>query len=170
MEHSACAAAASFADISHAADAGHGAAALDGARALHAPHPPRSRRAVRPASAGRRRFVATGFVALAASVTASSLALVGPTPARAQALRTIPPKAVPGIIELKNFPDAVIDGNAVRLSAGARIHDLDNRIVMPASLAGARHRVLYTRDGSGLVDRVWFATDAEFEAAQAKRR
>ena len=118
----------------------------------------------------RRRIVTAALVGIAACAATASLALVAPAPARAQALRTIPQKAVPGVLELGNFPEALIDGNAVRLGAGARIHDLNNRIVMPASLAGARHRVLYTRDGSGFVDRVWFASEAEFGAAEAKQR
>jgi len=57
----------------------------------------------------------------------------------------------------------------VRLAAGARIHDADNRIVMPSTLSGA-FDVLVERDPSGQVGRVWILTPAELAAAQERER
>ncbi|MFP5407043.1 MAG: hypothetical protein ACLGHY_12155 [Gammaproteobacteria bacterium] len=73
------------------------------------------------------------------------------------------------MLEIKVFPLAVLDGTPVRLGAGARIRDLENRIVTPASLSGA-HRVLYTIDGAGLINEAWLATEAEFRAARNRKQ
>lgn len=109
-------------------------------------------------------------VALASALlTGLAAAVVFPQPAFAQArVRAIPQKAAAGVLEMRAFPSAVLDGDPVRLGAGARIRDLDNRIVLPASLSGT-HRVLYTKDGAGLINEVWLATEAEFRAAREKQ-
>ena len=113
---------------------------------------------------------ATALCATAAVVFAILSYFSTPTTAQAQPLRSIPASAVPGKLEPKAFPEALLDGRPVRLSAAARIHDRDNRIVMPASLAGARLDVLYTIGSNGQIDRVWLPSEAELAAAKARRR
>lgn len=115
------------------------------------PHP-RSRRAL---------------LALAAS---PFLAALAPAPAaHAQLLRTFPEKARLGRFEMRIFPEAVFDGSTVRLAAAARIHDTNNRIVMPASLSGT-HDVLVEDDPSGQIGRVWILTPEELAAARERKK
>ncbi len=102
------------------------------------------------------------------ALAAGPLALATPR-AFAQIVRTFPEKARPGRLEMRIFPDAVLDGEAVRLAAGARIHDAQNRIVMPASLSGT-HDVLVEDDASGQIGRVWILTPDEREAARERQR
>lgn len=116
------------------------------------------------------RIPARVATALTAIVLATASYTAGSTQASAQALRTIPASAVPGKLEPRVFPEALLDGRPVRLAAGARIHDRDNRIVMPASLAGAQLSVLYTTDMNGAIDRVWLPSEAELAAAKARSR
>ena len=107
-------------------------------------------------------------------VAALSIAAVGALailrPGLAQPLvRAIPGKAIPGVLEIKVFPTAVLDGEPIRLGPGARIRDLDNRIVTPGSVSGA-HRVVYTTDAGGFIQEVWLVTEAEFRAARNARK
>lgn len=120
----------------------------------HLPPYPRSRRRV--------------LVAIAASPLALS-ALAAPHAARAQLQRSFPEKARLGRLEMRIFPEAVLDGETVRLAAAARIHDANNRIVMPASLSGT-YDVLVADDASGQIARVWILTPAELAAARERSK
>ncbi len=105
--------------------------------------------------------------ALLAIALAAAGAWAGALPA--QVMRNLPPDARPGRFEMRVFPEASLDGQAVRLGAGARIYDQRNMIVMPASLSGT-FDALVERDPGGQVGRVWLLTPAELEAAQARER
>jgi len=104
---------------------------------------------------------------LLAIALAAAGAWAGALPA--QVMRNLPPDARPGRFEMRVFPEASLDGQAVRLGAGARIYDQRNMIVMPASLSGT-FDALVERDPGGQVGRVWLLTPAELEAAQARER
>jgi hypothetical protein len=109
----------------------------------------------------RRALLGLAIVPLALSMA--------PRPARAQVVRPFPDSARLGRLEMRVFPEAVLNDEPVRLAAGARIHDADNRIVMPSTLSGA-FDVLVERDPSGQVGRVWILTPAELAAAQERER
>ena len=79
--------------------------------------------------------------------------------------RSFPEKSRVGWLEVGVFPQASIDGNPVRFTAGGRIHDQSNRIVMPASLSGGA-TVRFELDPGGQVQRAWILTPAEIEAAR----
>ncbi len=101
---------------------------------------------------------------------ALALALAGacrPGLVAAQAGRSFPPGARLARLELRVFPEALLNGEPVRLGAGARIFDQRNMIVMPATLQGS-FVALVERDASGFVGRVWLLTDEELKAAQAR--
>jgi hypothetical protein len=86
-------------------------------------------------------------------------ALVLPVSAVAQ-VRQIPDDAKRGSIV--HIQDAVveIDGQPMRLSAGAQTRGENNLIIMPVSLPpGAL--VKYTLDGTGQIHRVWVLTPEE---------
>ena len=90
-------------------------------------------------------------------------------PALAQLARSFPPAARPGRLEIRVFPEATLNGEPVRLAAGARIYDQRNMIVMPASLSGS-FDALVERDPVGNLGRVWILTPDELKAAQERER
>ncbi|MFO1300576.1 MAG: hypothetical protein U1F17_09365 [Burkholderiaceae bacterium] len=90
-------------------------------------------------------------------------------PALAQLPRSFPPAARLGRLEIRVFPEATLNGEPMRLAAGARIYDQRNMIVMPASLSGS-FDALVERDPVGNVGRVWILTPDELAAAQARER
>ena len=107
------------------------------------------------------------LLALAAS---PFLAMLAPVPvAYGQLVRAFPEKARLGRFEMRIFPEAMLDGDTVRLAAAARIHDTNNRIVMPASLSGV-HDVLVEDDLTGQVGRVWILTPDELAAARERKK
>jgi hypothetical protein len=90
-------------------------------------------------------------------------------PRGAQLLRAFPEKARLARLEMRIFPEALLDGETVRLAAAARIHDAHNRIVMPASLSGT-HDVLVEDDASGQIGRIWILTPEELAAARERKK
>lgn len=121
------------------------------------PKPPRDS-ALRRA---RRRALRAAAVLVAAAGWAQ--------PALAQLARTFPAAARLGRLEVRVFPEATLNGEPVRLAAGARIYDQRNMIVMPASLSGS-FDALVERDPVGNLGRVWILTPDELTAAQARER
>jgi hypothetical protein len=87
-------------------------------------------------------------------------------PAAAQT-RAFPEQVELGRLTLRVFPDALLDGKAVRLGPGARIHDESNRVLMPGGVAGEK-RVAYARGAMGEIVRVWILTPAEHDALAAR--
>jgi len=93
-------------------------------------------------------------------------ALMLPAAAMAQ-VRQIPDIAKRGNIVHIQDTIVEIDGQRMRLSAGAQIRSRDNLFIVPMSLPpGAL--VKYTLDSSGQIHRVWVLT-AEETAAPDKR-
>lgn len=81
--------------------------------------------------------------------------------------RSFPPDVQTGTLAMGVFPDARIDGTATRFGAGARILDLSNRLVLPASLTSAV-RIAYRTDHQGLISQAWVISEAE-SAALSRR-
>ncbi len=79
--------------------------------------------------------------------------------------RVFPEKSKVGWLEVVVFPQARMDGNPVNFTAGARIFNQNNSIVMPASVQGAV-AVRYELEQGGQVKRAWILTPAEIEAAR----
>ena len=95
-------------------------------------------------------------------------ALVLPVAAMAQ-VRQIPDFAKRGNIVHLQDTIVEIDGQPMRLSAGAQIRSRDNLIIVPMSLPrGAL--VKYTLDGTGQIHRVWVLTPGEAAAPDKKRQ
>ena len=110
----------------------------------------------------RRHALRTG-VALAAATTGWA------RHAAAQSVRTFPASARLGRLEMRHFPEAILNDAPVRFGAGARIYDERNMIVMPAGLSGVLD-VLVERDPVGNIGRVWIVSADELKAAQARER
>lgn len=99
---------------------------------------------------------------LASALTALNVTALGEEPGLA-------PGTATGILEMGVFPAGEINGESVRFAPGARIHDQDKRLVLPASIANQRQRIAYTRDAQGLVNRVWLITAEQARALAATR-
>ena len=92
--------------------------------------------------------------------------LVLPAAAMAQ-LRQIPDTAKRGSIVHVQGAIVAIDGQEMRLSAGAQIRSRDNLFIVPMSLSpGAL--VKYTLDSLGQIHRVWVLTPEEAAAPDKK--
>jgi hypothetical protein len=86
-----------------------------------------------------------------------------PVPAAAQGIQREAPKDVLlGQMTVGLPPDIGINGTPDRLSPGSRIRDLNNMLVLPASLAGQTLPVVYRRDAAGLVHEVWILSADEY--------
>ena len=90
-----------------------------------------------------------------------------PESADAQNLvRQFPVAARRGTLEVTAPPNVLLNGQADRLSPGARIKNTNNALVLSGSLVGQRVLVNYLREPQGMIHEVWILTDAE---AQEKR-
>ncbi|MBI5912760.1 MAG: hypothetical protein HY848_22745 [Betaproteobacteria bacterium] len=93
-------------------------------------------------------------------------ALLVPAAALAQ-LRPIPDFAKRGSIVHIQGTIVEVDGQPMRLSAGAQIRSRDNLFIVPMSLPRGAP-VKYTLDGSGQIHRVWVLTAEEAAAPDKK--
>ena len=96
-----------------------------------------------------------------AALAAALLATLAPTSASAQVQRNFPQTALRGVMAFAMPPDATLNGKATRLAPGARIHGLDNMIVMSGALIGQKFAVNYTLEAGGQVYEVWLLSAAE---------
>ena len=77
-------------------------------------------------------------------------------PAWAQVQRAFPQNTLRGAMVFGDYPQVTLNGRGAQLSPGTRVRDQDNRIVLAASLTGARLLVHYTLDmGGAQVQDVW---------------
>lgn len=81
--------------------------------------------------------------------------------------RNFPNGTLRGKFMVVNAPEILLDGQAERLSPGARILSANRMLVMPASITGQNLLVNYTRDAAGLVREVWILTPDEAKAKRA---
>jgi hypothetical protein len=114
---------------------------------------------------------------LLAGALLASLFLLGPLPAQAQAqqasaspVREFPKAALRGVLVVTSPPDVKLDGQADRLSPGARIRGPQNGLLLSGSLVGQELLVNYLRDGAGLISQVWVLTPDEAKEKRAGAR
>lgn len=81
--------------------------------------------------------------------------------AHAQTHRFFPAQALRGELVITQFPDATMNGRAVRFAPGARIRGDTNLWVPPAGLTGQKLIVHYTFESSGLIMEAWVLNPAE---------
>lgn len=122
----------------------------------------------RPALPRRSALIRIAALALSSGLPALMQPALAQAPGiPAQGLRQIPADARYGEFEILAYPEATIDGKAVRLAAGTQIRDARNMIALPSTVSG-RHPALYRLDPSGQLSRVWLLAPGEIEAAQAR--
>ena len=90
---------------------------------------------------------------------ALALACLAALPAQAQ--RLFERNALRGELVITAPPEARLNGQAVRLSPGARIRGVQNMIQLSGSLIDQKLLVNYTLDGFGQVHEVWVLSPAE---------
>jgi hypothetical protein len=81
--------------------------------------------------------------------------------------RNFPEGTLRGAFVMVNAPEIRLDGQADRLSPGARIRSAENMLVTPASIIGQNLLVNYTRDPASLVSEVWILTPGEARVPRA---
>jgi hypothetical protein len=94
-------------------------------------------------------------------LTAAALAMS--ISASAQVQRGFPQKALRGTIDFGVAPEILLNGKPARMSPGTRIRGLDNMLVMPGNLTGAKKvAVNYTFENTtGLVQDIWLLRKEE---------
>jgi hypothetical protein len=97
----------------------------------------------------------------ALAVAAVALGLCCAAPAAAQVKRNFPANALRGEIVVEQPPIISLNGQATRLTPGARIRGQNNMLQMSGALVGIPLLVHYTLDKEGLVHDVWILTDEE---------
>jgi hypothetical protein len=86
---------------------------------------------------------------------------IGHSLAAAQNMRQFPATAKRGLLLVTAPPEVLIDGKRARLSPGARIKNVNNMLVLSASLAGTSVPVVYVLDTQGMVHEVWLLSAQE---------
>ncbi len=94
------------------------------------------------------------------ATTTSGASLLG-TDSETAFERHFPPKAMRGRFTVTASPEVLLDGKADRLSPGARVRDVGNRVLLPASITGVRLPVNYVRDANGDLSEVWILSESE---------
>lgn len=82
-------------------------------------------------------------------------------PAQAQMQRSFPATALRGELRITQPPNALLNGQPVRLAPGARIRDQRNLLALSGALVGQALLVHYTLDPAGLLLDIWVLTPAE---------
>jgi hypothetical protein len=81
----------------------------------------------------------------------------------AAAERIFPPNAQRGEMKAFAYPHMKIGDKTLRLSAGSRIYNEQNLIIMPASLQKQSAHIIYAVDINGQLQAVWLLTAAEIK-------
>jgi hypothetical protein len=75
--------------------------------------------------------------------------------------RKLSPQSLRGELQVVAAPEALLNGQGVRLAPGARIRGQDNMLVMSGRAAGQKLTVNYTADTYGLLMEVWILRPEE---------
>lgn len=110
----------------------------------------------RCASPARPRALAT-----AVALTAALVVLALPPAATAQVHRNFPQNALRGTVAFGQPPAARLNNQVTQLAPGARIHGLDNMLVMSGTLIGQSFTVDYTTESNGMLFEVWILRPEE---------
>lgn len=93
----------------------------------------------------------------------AALALAVPVLAQAQNItqRQFPANSLRGELQITQPPEALLNGQPVRLAPGARIRGGDNLLVLSGAIQGQKYPVIYTIDTYGLLINVWLLREDE---------
>jgi hypothetical protein len=80
--------------------------------------------------------------------------------------RNFPEKSKLGELNLGVFPEASLNGQSARFSAGGRLINVSNMIVLPSSVYRQTLIVRYELDVQGNISRAWLLNPTELRIAQ----
>jgi hypothetical protein len=96
-------------------------------------------------------------------VLLAGIALIATASMAQNFVREAPKDVKPAIIAVSATPPVItVNGQADRLSPGARVHDRNNMLVLSGALAGKSLYTVYRRDSAGLVHEVWLLNADEY--------
>ena len=84
--------------------------------------------------------------------------------------RKFPENTKSGTVQIVDYTQVMIDGKQRNLTSGARIWSKDNLTVVPNALGTDSHRIAYTENPDGTIDRIWLLTETESAAMPSSRR
>jgi len=99
---------------------------------------------------------------------ALTASLLAPLSALAQYARVLPPNTLRGEVQFGQAPEALLNGEAIRLAPGVRIRGANNMLMLSGAVTGQTYKVNYALETSGLLKEVWILTDAEVDKAWPK--
>jgi hypothetical protein len=94
------------------------------------------------------------------------LTLACATTVQAQ-IRSFPEKTKVGMLQMGNFPEALLDGKRILFAPGVRIMNVNNATVLPMTLQEPV-RIRYRLDALQQVDLAWILSAEEARAASEK--
>lgn len=100
---------------------------------------------------------------LAATACLATLSVHAQTAEFTPTVRNFPAAALRGEMVVLMPPAITLDGQAEQLSPGARIHGVNNLLVMSGALVNQRVVVNYLRENAGLVHEVWILNSEEIQ-------
>lgn len=89
--------------------------------------------------------------------------------ATAAQIRYFPDNTQLGRIRFGHFPEATLNGKAIRLGVGVRILNQENLVVPPASLLGKSHVVAYKTGALDEIVTIWILSDEEYRSLRKRR-
>ncbi|MDO4682267.1 MAG: hypothetical protein Q4B17_05695 [Lautropia sp.] len=89
--------------------------------------------------------------------------------ATAAQIRYFPDNTQLGRIRFGHFPEATLNGKAIRLGVGVRILNQQNLVVPPASLLGKSHVVAYKTGALDEIVTIWILSDEEYRSLRKRR-
>lgn len=93
----------------------------------------------------------------------AGIALIATATMAQNFVREAPKDVKPAIIAVSATPPIItVNGQADRLSPGARVHDRNNMLMLSGALAGKTLYTVYRRDSAGLVHEVWLLNADEY--------
>ena len=82
-------------------------------------------------------------------------------------IRQFPKSAMRAVMKVQSHPVITLNGQAERLSPGARIFDNNNYLVLSGQLVNQDLLVNYLRDGAGQIHQVWILNSEEAKEKRA---
>ena len=82
-------------------------------------------------------------------------------------IRQFPKLAMRAVMKVQSHPIITLNGQAERLSPGARIFDKNNYLVLSGQLVNQDLLVNYLRDGAGQIHQVWILNSEEAKEKRA---
>ena len=112
-------------------------------------------------------FFTSALVLMAAMVCFMTTAALAQVSDSQPTIRQFPKSAMRAVMKVQSHPVITLNGQAERLSPGARIFDNNNYLVLSGQLVNQDLLVNYLRDGAGQIHQVWILNSEEAKEKRA---